>query len=159
MAKYDVHFSCGHTETIQLFKKETERKRRIEWLEKYGICSECYRKSLDEQHKEYVKNCNDIGLFITEGTEKQIRWAYQIAAQFLNNDIYPFRDKANKAITEHSKDEENAKACLEVIQKILDVTVTKDNAKFWIDHRENREAFEYFKKEVFNEKESSTNET
>ena len=61
MAKYDVHFSCGHTETIQLFKKETERKRRIEWLEKYGICSECYRKSLDEQHKEYVKNCNDIG--------------------------------------------------------------------------------------------------
>lgn len=159
MAKYDVHFSCGHTETIQLFKKETERKRRIEWLEKYGICSECYRKSLDEQHKEYVKNCNDIGLFITEGTEKQIRWAYQIAAQFLNNDIYPFRDKANKAIAEHSKDEENAKAFLEVIQKILDVAVTKGNAKFWIDHRENREAFEYFKKEVFNEKESSTNET
>lgn len=23
MAKYDVTFSCGHTETIQLFKKET----------------------------------------------------------------------------------------------------------------------------------------
>lgn len=80
MAKYDVTFSCGHTETIQLFKKETERKRRIEWLEKYGICSECYKSFLDAQAEECKKKCNDIGLFITEGSEKQIRWAYKIAA-------------------------------------------------------------------------------
>lgn len=151
MAKYDVHFSCGHTGTIQLYGKESDRKRRIEWLEKYGTCSECYKNSLDEQAEECKKKCNDIGLFITEGSEKQIKWAFQIATQFLNNDIYLFRDKANKAIAEHSKDEESAKACLEVIQKILDIAVTKVDSKFWIDHRENREAFEYFKKEVFKE--------
>lgn len=158
MAKYDVRFSCGHDETISLVGKETERKRRIEWLEKYGICSECYKSFLDAQAEECKKKCNDIGLFITEGSEKQIKWAYQIAAQFLNNNIYPFRDKANKAIAEHSKDEESAKACLEVIQKILDVAVTKVNAKFWINNKERGEAFEYFKKEIFKE-EGDRNET
>lgn len=146
MAKYDIHFSCGHTGTIQLYGKESDRKRRIEWLEKYGTCSECYKNSLDEQAEEYKKQCNSIGLFVTEGTEKQIKWAYQIASQFLNNDIYPLRDKANEAVAD--KDEKSAKACLEVIQNIICTAVTKVDSKFWIDHRENREALKYFKKEA-----------
>lgn len=155
MAKYDVRFSCGHTETIQLFKKETERKRRIEWLEKYGICSECYRKSLDEQHKEYVKNCNDIGLFITEGTEKQIRWAYRIAATSIYKNIELIK-KAEAVITEHSdpKLEEAARAYLEMRKKIENIATTKIDAKFWINHQE--DAYDCLKKEL---EQGGTNET
>ena len=45
MAKYDVHCACGHTETIELYGPHKERYRKIEWLEKEGKCSECYKKS------------------------------------------------------------------------------------------------------------------
>lgn len=155
MAKYDVNFSCGHTETIQLFKKETERKRRIEWLEKYGICSKCYRSFLDEQAEECKKKCNDIGLFITEGTEKQIRWAYRIAATSIYKNIELIK-KAEAVITEHSdpKLEEAARAYLEMRKKIENIATTKIDAKFWINHQE--DAYDCLKKEL---EQGGTNET
>lgn len=42
--KYEVKMSCGHTETIQLFGKTADRERRIEWLERYGLCEECKKE-------------------------------------------------------------------------------------------------------------------
>ena len=33
--KYDVNFSCGHEATIELFGKNEERHRRIDYLEKF----------------------------------------------------------------------------------------------------------------------------
>lgn len=44
MGKYDVKFSCGHTETVQLFGKISERERRIAWWEECGVCDRCYRE-------------------------------------------------------------------------------------------------------------------
>ena len=46
MAKYDVKFSCGHTETISLIGPVAERERKIKYFEEYGVCSECYILSL-----------------------------------------------------------------------------------------------------------------
>lgn len=43
MAKYNVTFSCGHEETVELFGKETERRRKIDYFERYGLCKECYK--------------------------------------------------------------------------------------------------------------------
>lgn len=43
MAKYEVTFSCGHTETVALFGKHTERERKIKYYEECGHCSECRR--------------------------------------------------------------------------------------------------------------------
>lgn len=45
MAKYDVTFSCGHKQTIELFGKETERAEKIKYFEKYGTCSACYEEA------------------------------------------------------------------------------------------------------------------
>lgn len=44
MAKYTVTFSCGHTDTVDLVGKHTERNRRLEWLSKNGSCKDCYRE-------------------------------------------------------------------------------------------------------------------
>ena len=49
MAKYEVKFSCGHTETVSLFGKDTERKRKIEWYEENGYCSECYKAMMQAE--------------------------------------------------------------------------------------------------------------
>lgn len=46
MALYEVTFSCGHTERIQLYGKHTDRERKIKWFEAHGKCSECYKASL-----------------------------------------------------------------------------------------------------------------
>lgn len=40
--KYDVRFSCGHTETVELFGKNADRQRKIAWFEESGLCSKCY---------------------------------------------------------------------------------------------------------------------
>lgn len=56
MAKYDVKFSCGHTETIVLFGKMKDREKKIAWLEKTGLCKECYNRKENERNgKDHVE--------------------------------------------------------------------------------------------------------
>lgn len=37
MGKYNVKFSCGHTEERELFGKMTERTKKIEYWQNYGM--------------------------------------------------------------------------------------------------------------------------
>lgn len=46
MAKYDIKYSCGHTGRIELYGKTCDREGKIEYLEKYGNCPDCYRKQV-----------------------------------------------------------------------------------------------------------------
>lgn len=55
MAKYIVNFSCGHTEPMYLFGKETERQRKIAWWEEQGMCTKCYRSWLAVKMAEDYK--------------------------------------------------------------------------------------------------------
>lgn len=80
--KYDIKFSCGHEETIELFGNGKERERKIAYYEEYGVCSECYRKHLEDVAKHNADFCNDQGLVITIGSSAQVREAYKIAANF-----------------------------------------------------------------------------
>ena len=49
--KYNVKFSCGHTEEIELFGKVRDREERIKYFEERGVCSACYRemKRIEEE--------------------------------------------------------------------------------------------------------------
>lgn len=49
MGKYTVKFSCGHEEVRELFGKESERERKIDYWEKSGICTDCYRAEQQKQ--------------------------------------------------------------------------------------------------------------
>lgn len=57
MAHYNVRFSCGHEERIELFGKTSEREKRIAYYEERGICPACYREK-----KEIEKSigCDEI---------------------------------------------------------------------------------------------------
>ena len=68
--KYEVDFSCGHTGKVELYGKSEDRNKRIKYLEKYGICPECYKEQIEIEksigHKEvkmsymeYKKNYAD----------------------------------------------------------------------------------------------------
>ena len=50
--KYEIMMSCGHEDTVELFGKEKERDRKIEYLKIHGLCKECYRKKKEEETKK-----------------------------------------------------------------------------------------------------------
>lgn len=60
MAKYEVKFSCGHVETKELFGKTTERYKRIEYWEKFGICSCCWR---EQKEIENSIDCEEVEMY------------------------------------------------------------------------------------------------
>ena len=110
MAKYNVKFSCGHTEEKQLFGKEAERTRFIAWAEKNGTCSTCRQ---------------------SEGTAKQILWARLVRAAMTDAVAAQINDKKAIAIaTGKLAEYEEARAL------ILQGLYNKLNAKWWIDNRD-----------------------
>lgn len=52
MAKYIVNYSCGHGKhEVQLVGKETERERKIEWMETSMSCPECFKAEQEKKNK------------------------------------------------------------------------------------------------------------
>ena len=82
MAHYNVRFSCGHEETIELFGKIDDRLKKNEYYEQKGLCSCCYKKHQEEEKAkmtEYIKEqSNELNLPLLEGSEKQVAWAMDI---------------------------------------------------------------------------------
>lgn len=58
--KYDVKFSCGHTHTVELFGKTSERERKIKWYEEVAVCPDCYR---EQKEIEMQITHNEIEMF------------------------------------------------------------------------------------------------
>ena len=82
MAKYYVTYSCGHEGTVELFGKETDRQRKIEWYESEGLCPECY-KALQEA--ELDKFDDEHKLPTLEGSEKQVKYARDLRKAYIVN--------------------------------------------------------------------------
>lgn len=64
MAKYDITYSCGHEDVIELFGKSVDRERKIEYFEKHGLCKECYKKM--KQEEEASKPLTLVGTILPE---------------------------------------------------------------------------------------------
>jgi hypothetical protein len=79
MAHYDVTYSCGHQDRIQLFGPHKDRQERINWLESQGLCRACYtaKKRAEEKIKgplfvfrrSYQRGADDqLEVLCTEGS-------------------------------------------------------------------------------------------
>lgn len=79
MAKYEINHTCGHTETVQLFGKCSERERKIEWMERQE-CPECRRK---HEAEKAAKITEGMELPELTGSDKQVAWANSIRAKFI----------------------------------------------------------------------------
>jgi hypothetical protein len=94
MAKYTITYSCGHTGEIQLFGKMDERDRKIAWLEREGLCPECYKARKEQEHAEATEKAKqetaDLDLPELTGSERQIAWAETIRAKAAKIDIPDF---------------------------------------------------------------------
>ena len=133
MAKYEITFSCGHTETIQLVGKISERERKIEYFKNHGLCSECLeaerKRQFEEQNRKAAEEAKELGLPELTGTEKQVAWANTLRKQWIEK----VESEIRTWITDdESRDEEVRKALKRVVEEHLINTV---DARWWIDNR------------------------
>ena len=74
MAKYTITMGCGHDDTVELFGRESERKKKILYFESEGLCKKCYKKEMEKIAKSeglvfnasvlpYIDN-NDGGILL-----------------------------------------------------------------------------------------------
>lgn len=64
--KYDVTFSCGHAETVEIYGKTEDREKKIAYYGKSGICRKCYEKMMNEKNSE---NCEEVRMSYREYKE------------------------------------------------------------------------------------------
>lgn len=136
MAKYEVKMSCGHVVTVQLFGKMDDRYKKIEWLEKNGVCTECQKAQKAQEHAEATAKAAEKAtaenLPALTGSEKQINWALTIRAEKLAklDEVY------NKAVAAANNDTDKIADAKLQIQAFKKVFASFTDAKFWIDNRD-----------------------
>lgn len=81
MAKYTVTFSCGHTQEKRLLADDKDRESKIEYWEKEGICSACYKA---EQEEKAAEAMTKYGLPELKGTVRQVAWANKIRLEMID---------------------------------------------------------------------------
>ena len=140
---------CRCTTCGQEFKKETVKRNRTEadswekWAtENYDECPECYRKRIqaerDAANEEAAGLAKEAELPELIGTEKQVAWANKIRWD-LYESTHDTLDEAMKIMQLSGRNPERR----EKRQKAYDEYVafsewllTKEEASFWIDHRD-----------------------
>ena len=125
MAKYDVVFSCGHEERIELFGKGSERERKIAWWEKHGLCSACYKA---EQQAKAAARATAWELPALTGSPKQIAWAERIRSDFFT-DFEDLEKESGQTTAEAAAKDERFGAFLAWVK-------SQTEARFWIDHKD-----------------------
>lgn len=120
MGKYDIKYACGHEDVVELFGKESERQRKLEWLATQD-CPKCKKQQKIDLRKEQIINFDLPSL---SGSEKQIEWAIELRGRVIDSMI----DEYNK-----SSDEEAKKKVKTAFFKGLS---KKTDSKYWIDRRD-----------------------
>lgn len=81
MAKYQITRACGHTESVQIAGKTSDRDRQVAH-EESRLCYACYQaQKAAERAAESAKAAAEAatsGFLALTGTEKQIAWAETI---------------------------------------------------------------------------------
>lgn len=130
MAKYDVNYTCGHSETAQLYGPTKERYAEISRKET-GVCPECWKKEQQEKARVQVESLsgryNKETLPALTGSEKQIAWATEIRGKIASQ----ANETAEKAESFRETKPENYTQAIDT----LDAIMQRTSAKFWIDYR------------------------
>lgn len=79
MAKYEITYACGHTETVQLYGKHADRERYIKWASEHKVCSECLKADREAAKAAAAERAKANGM--TEGSHKQMAWACDLIEQ------------------------------------------------------------------------------
>lgn len=127
MAQYNIHHTCGHEETVQIYGTNVhgERQRKVECLESKP-CRDCERKAMREE--------NLTGAAELTGSDKQINWANDLRAKAIDD----IKAKLAKIDTQYIAAPQNWKdAQRKAGEAIITAMLAETSAKTIIDHRDN----------------------
>lgn len=127
MAQYNIHHTCGHEETVQIYGTNAhgERQRKAEWLESKP-CRDCERKAMREE--------NLTGAAELTGSDKQINWANDLRAKAIDD----IKAKLAKLDTQYIAAPQEWKAAQRTAgEAIITAMLAETSAKTIIDHRDN----------------------
>jgi hypothetical protein len=128
MAKYDVDYTCGHSERIDLVGKVAIRYRRIETMEKRE-CPTCRHKN---ELAAAQKSAKEMQLPPLVGTPKQIAWAESIRAEKL------------REFNGYNKGFSILGVAPLTIADIPATILAETGARWWIDNRNHSHANEVY---------------
>lgn len=126
MALYDIEYSCGHSETKQLYGKHDTRHSYLAWAKTCGHCPAC-RAQNDELYCAGVEAEHNLPPLT--GSEKQVKWARDIRAQKVAKLAASMAERAEKWSPENVAE---LTARTEVMFAALAATT---EARYWIDAR------------------------
>lgn len=127
MAQYNIHHTCGHEETVQIYGTNVhgERQRKAEWLESKP-CRDCERKAMRDE--------NLAGAAELTGSDKQINWANDLRAKAIGD----IKAKLAKLDTQYiAAPQEWKDAQRKAGEAIITAMLAETSAKTIIDHRDN----------------------
>lgn len=144
MAKYDITFSCGHTENRDLIGKVKDRERKIEYFENHGLCTECWeaekKRQFEEQNQKATEEAREYGLPDLTGSEKQVPWATTLRQKFIADTEKYIGTREEKLAGGLFTADPTGQAQLETILRGMRAAVeekllTETSARYWIDSR------------------------
>ena len=122
MAHYNITYTCGHTDRVNLIGPHRSRESRIAYLEG-GPCFECYKA---QRHEVARAQAEVMDLPALVGTEKQIAWAETIRVALLT--------AIDKAVEAYYGDRETQ--TYRLILQTVEVISNETSAKQWIEWRD-----------------------
>lgn len=125
MAQYNIHHTCGHEETVQIYGTNVhgERQRKAEWLESKP-CRDCEREAMREG--------NLAGAAELTGSGKQVNWANDLRAKAIGE----IKAKLAKLDTQYiAAPQEWKDAQRKAGEAIITALLAETSAKTIIDHR------------------------
>lgn len=140
MAKYFVKFKCGHEDRVELFGKNTDREAKMAWMSENMLCSECYKKMLEEENAQASAEAKASGLPELEGSAKQVSWAVSIRKEKLAAMGKIMEQLLGKLPENFIVDANKQFGCNfvsaeELFSDVIDNYSKHDSAKFWIESR------------------------
>lgn len=124
LAKYDVTYSCGHSEEVQLVGPMQKRETKLNWYRTEAVCPACYRAQRQAELQQEIETIRGDYAEL-HGSEKQIAWASEIRLEFVKD--LDGLVKKNTPVQDQ-----------DIIRRILRTIVNSHpESKWWIDNRYN----------------------
>lgn len=141
MAWYEIVYECGHSGRTQLCGSHKERERRIEYL-RTCLCPECNEAEKSARIKQRMNDDEKAGLAPLTGSNKQIAWAQELRASFIEKCTQAREDiDRQKNIYSKSHTAEETEAEYNLAVKVLalaeEQTLSHISSHWWIDNRYN----------------------
>lgn len=141
MAKYDITYGCGHSATVRLTGKHSERDVALHRMEQQD-CPECYGARRLREAKAAGATARErarllpVLLAQLDGSDKQVAWAEDIRAQAICAVLDLDGEMAARAAVHGSATDAvlHFWSIIELL-RILTAMTMERSAKRWIDFR------------------------